>query len=602
MHVLLVNMPWAAVHYPSLAVGILRNAAGNHRVDDLYANLMWLARCMERDPELGVRAYLEVSEEAFAVGLGEWVFSRALNRTDPADYLDRARNVGVRVELAERYAALAEEFIDDVADQVVRGGYDLVGFTSTFAQNVPALALARRLKELRPDLITAFGGGNCDGRQGEALFRNFSFVDFVVRGEGEQVFPDLLDALESGRPDLLASLPGLCFRYAGEARINPQTAAPVPVATIPEPDFTSYFDYVRGSELAHFVEPWLVVESSRGCWWGEKHHCTFCGLNGATMRFRSHEPRHFVRMLENLVTRYQTLDVIMVDNILDMRYLDSVLPEIAAKGWDLRLHYEVKSNLRDDHVDVLARARVNHVQPGIESLSTRALDIMRKGVTGPQNVRLLRAAEERGLTVDWNHLYGFAGESDADYELVLAQIPALHHLQPPTGFNRIVLERFSPNFDDLTLGFPVRRPAWYYRYIYDLAESELNDLAYMFDAAPAGVGSAMAERMTAAITVWRDSYRDSSLVWRERGDGIEIEDRRVGWPPRTISLTPAEATLFGTLATPRSIESVERSAPAGLLDRWQELGLLFRDHNRFVRLPTSASRVPWKLRTARAEA
>src|SRR5689334_4602951 len=122
MRVLLVNMPWAAVHYPSLAMGILRNVAGDHHVDDLYANLMWLDRCMGKDPELGVRAYLEVSEEAFAVGLGEWVFSQALNRTAGPGYLERARNAGVRVDLAERFAALAGEFVDDLAERIAAGG------------------------------------------------------------------------------------------------------------------------------------------------------------------------------------------------------------------------------------------------------------------------------------------------------------------------------------------------------------------------------------------------------------------------------------------------------------------------------------------------
>ncbi|NRQ36515.1 hypothetical protein HII36_32480 [Nonomuraea sp. NN258] len=66
---------------------------------------------------------------------------------------------------------------------------DVVGFTSTLMQNVAGLALARRLKRLRPGLRAVFGGANCDGPMGEALHRNHRFLDFVVRGEGEQVFP-----------------------------------------------------------------------------------------------------------------------------------------------------------------------------------------------------------------------------------------------------------------------------------------------------------------------------------------------------------------------------------------------------------------------------
>ncbi len=76
---------------------------------------------------------------------------------------------------------------------------DLVGFSSTFQQNVPSLALAQQLKRQQPSLPVLFGGGNCERPMGPALHRNFTFVDYVVSGEAEVAFVGLIDALTGSR-------------------------------------------------------------------------------------------------------------------------------------------------------------------------------------------------------------------------------------------------------------------------------------------------------------------------------------------------------------------------------------------------------------------
>ncbi|WP_091461536.1 hypothetical protein [Micromonospora inyonensis] len=130
----------------------------------------------------------------------------------------------------------------------------------------------------------------------------------------------------------------------------------------------------------------------------------------------------------------------MVDNIIANSFFTTVLHRLAELDWDLRLHYEVKSNLKPAEIDIFRAARVSHVQPGIESLVSPALKIMDKGVAGTRNVRTLRDCEAAGLTVTWNWLYGFFPEERAeDYEPVLRQIPALMHVQHPAGASRILL-------------------------------------------------------------------------------------------------------------------------------------------------------------------
>ena len=63
----------------------------------------------------------------------------------------------------------------------------------------------------------------------------------------------------------------------------------------------------------------------------------------------------------------------------------------------------------------MAQAGVTKIQPGIESLSSNVLRLMRKGVRAIQNVNLLRWAQYYDIDVAWNLLWGFPGETEQDY-------------------------------------------------------------------------------------------------------------------------------------------------------------------------------------------
>jgi magnesium-protoporphyrin IX monomethyl ester (oxidative) cyclase len=51
------------------------------------------------------------------------------------------------------------------------------------------LALLRIIKEKNPDIITLLGGANCEASMGQAAKRNFPWIDFVVSGEADLLFP-----------------------------------------------------------------------------------------------------------------------------------------------------------------------------------------------------------------------------------------------------------------------------------------------------------------------------------------------------------------------------------------------------------------------------
>ncbi|RJQ77123.1 RiPP maturation radical SAM protein 1 [Pseudonocardiaceae bacterium YIM PH 21723] len=597
MRITLVAMPWHACDIPSLAISILHSRIQLTRpsddVADYYGNLRWAEFLVSAsEGVLTPQVYAGIAEDGFEHGLGDWVFSAALY-DDPEFGYDELRDYaaerGVDIEAAVACRAYAAEFIEAAAEEILAGDPEVIGFTSTFMQNVATLAVARRIKRLRPECVLILGGANCDGAMGHALHRNHRFLDYVVRGEGELVLPQLLDHVERGKAP--EDLPGVCWWDGDRSVCNPAPTRIVPPAAIPSPLFDDWERALEDSPVRGHVQPKLVLEGARGCWWGEKHQCTFCGLNGSFIQFRSKAPDVLWEELSTLVTKHRLLDVVMVDNIIDMNYLPGLLPLLRDQDWDLRIHYEVKSNLRPDQVEQLAAAGVAHIQPGIESLNSRVLRIMDKGVDGCQNVRILREAENNDVTVSWNYLYGFPGETDDDYGPVIEQLPALVHLQPPGAASRISLERFSPYFEDPGLGFPARVPARFYGYTYDLPVAELHDLAYMFDCADAGIEGEVVDRLHASIAGWAGGYPASSLVQREYGDGgLLIEDRRAGWPAADHLLTGREAQAYRLLERGRTTEYLAKAlGHAGLdgfLGRLLDRGLIFRDDGRHVALAT----------------
>ncbi|MEW2438377.1 RiPP maturation radical SAM C-methyltransferase [Streptomyces caniferus] len=609
MRVLLVNMPWSPIDLPSLALGILRRSVDERtsgHADVLHANLEF-TDWITRRTEFTADDYQFYALSSYFMGCGDWVFSSALY-DDPEWRVPefrasmRGKLRDERIRMSEELHRVVPEFVGETAERIVAAGPDVVGFTSTFQQNTAALAAAKYVKRLAPHIKTVMGGANCDAEQGAAGHRNFPFLDFVVRGEGEAAFPQLLTALDEGGD--LSAVPGLCHRTPdGTSTANPMSTSPLPPATLLPPDYSGYFERLASSVARNWVEPKLVVEGARGCWWGEKHHCTFCGLNGSFMQFRSKSPDVFYEEIMDLARRHRVLDMYVVDNILDMGYLNTVLPRIIESGYDLRLHIEIKANMRRAQLRTLADAGMIYVQPGIESLNSRVLDLMDKGVSGCQNVRMLRDGAETGLSVSWNYLHGFPGETAADYEPVIAQLPALEHLDPPVDLSaRIAIERFSPYFNRPELGFTGLRPEEHYRFTYDLPESELYELAYVFEAPERGIGEPTVTSLNDALAAWRKHHTDSRLTHADLGDRIVCVSRRHAFDWGAMELTtPLETAAFRLLDQPHAPAALTRKLAArlpeqlvdeaevhALLQHWVTLGLVFTDGGQYVHLAPAA--------------
>jgi ribosomal peptide maturation radical SAM protein 1 len=427
----------------------------------------------------------------------------------------------------------------------------------------------------------------------------------VVRGEGEQVLVEVVTDVLSDLP--IRPHPGLCYRFEGRSIAIPQDSSPqLSMADVPRPTYDDFFKQLARSPLQAdlFPEIAILFESSRGCWWGAKSHCTFCGLNAATMKFRSKPASRVAEEIRAFAERYKILSFVAVDDIIDLGHIRELLPLLREVG-DLEIFYETKANLTKEQVQAFRSAGVIDIQPGIESLSTPILRLMRKGVTALQNLRLLKWCAELGVNPMWNLLYGFPAEPPEEYERMTKLVPSLVHLKAP-NFSHVQVQRFSPYFERAAeFGIEVTGPMPYYRFLYQIASDDLTNLAYDF-AHRYDDGrdpETYIQGLREAVEKWREANKQGfgSLNYR-RGPGfLIVQDRRPGLEPADYRFDGPEAQIYlGCDAGATAAELCAQLAAYGedsldveeiaeFLDELVAARLMYREENRYLALAIAPS-------------
>jgi ribosomal peptide maturation radical SAM protein 1 len=599
LRVALVNMPFSSSRFPSIQVGLLQSILAQRGISATahYLNLEFAA-------QIGWKFYDTLSEST-QYFIGDWMFARQAFREDAPDGMRFLERFGKRLSKERRewfwrqHKQGSREFLESCLTSAPWHQYDVVGFSSVFVQNTAALALARLLKERHPHLINVFGGANFEDEMGLEYVRALPWIDYAVLGEADETFPALLDRLADG--ETVTGLPGVAHAKNGKVEYGGPPALPRNLDALPTPNYDDFFAAAARLRMPSALVSngiQLPFESARGCWWGEKEHCTFCGLNAMGMAYRSKSPARILNEIDALTHRYRTRYLGAVDNILDHHHIEGVFGALAAQRKDYKFFYEVKANLRREQIRLLAAGGIRRVQPGIESLNTHILKLMRKGVTGIKNVRLMKWAAYYRIGVAWNLLLGFPGEKEEDYEQQLDLIKQISHLPPPLGASRISLQRFSPNYTHAAaMGFANIRPIESYGYIYPKG-IDTRRIAYFFEyTAKNTLPDAAYAPILAEIARWRRQWQSDvkpSLSYAIHGDRLSILDARQPEAPRAHKFEGLAARVYEFCSdTDRSIANIRDNLGDGtvgenalkeVLGRFLLHGLMCEDEGTFLSL------------------
>ena len=614
MHqVALVNMPFGAIDIPSIALTQLDAVVKDRLAGRVESRVFHLN--LDFVPFFGLELCSIVAEsvQANTSGLGDWVFKRAAfpeMPDDPEQYLlrhfaaDRAHLELFRGQLAAKRETVGE-FLDQLVDRYGLDRFDVVGFTSMFCQNVAVFALARRLKQRNPGIVVVMGGANCESSMGAVIARRVEWVDFVFSGPALASFPRFLDLLLTGRRDDCHGIRGVFSRRklalavaGGEREIGDELDIDYDVPL----DYDGYLAELDEKLPGLPIEPKIPFETSRGCWWGERSHCTFCGLNGGTMSYRAMRAEKALALLHGLFDRYasRASEFRSVDNILPREYLTDVLPHLEAPD-HVSLFYEVKADLKEREMAVLARARVTKIQPGIEALATSTLKLMRKGTTSFQNLRFLKHCLRHGVEAAWNLLVGFPNEPEEVYAKYCADLPRLVHLPPPSGSFPVRFDRFSPYHSAAREHGLELRPCDFYEMVYPWSREDLAAMCYFFvdqrfDADYRRNTAKWLGRLRQGIDHWRTRWeqRDGrlkpELSIRQRGGERVVYDSRSGSAVEhrvgAVGLRLLEA--LGQQQRPAQLQERLAPVPAAEIERalaaLAERGLLFEENGMLMSL------------------
>ncbi|MEO6702802.1 MAG: RiPP maturation radical SAM C-methyltransferase [Jatrophihabitantaceae bacterium] len=578
MRIVLVNMPFADWHRPSVALSQLASHLKSTFGDSIEVEVCYVN--VDFALLFGPAEYQEFVNNVGhgTTGVGEWLFRRIAfpDAPDNADeyfrrYFGDESHASFRAQLLSVRDRL-DDFCERILTEYRLTEADLVGFTSMFSQNLPSIAMARLIKSRSPEVITAMGGCNCEAPMGTVLAEHIDCLDYIFSGPGLHTFPEFVQALLDGKPELADNIPGvLSKRNIDIPKFRRGVGRERNIDDYVKPEYHSFVDKFSQCRedlraLGGDVEPILYFETSRGCWWGERSHCTFCGLNGLDMAYRSMKAELAVEQLEWLFEFHPWCrNFHGTDNILPRNYVRDVFSKLKPPK-DALIFYEIKVPVSDHDMKVLAEVGVREVQPGIEALSTSTLKLMAKGTTSFLNLQFLRSCLKHGINPLWNLLLGFPGEEVSTYEKYARELPTLTHLPPPEGSFLVRFDRYSPYYTrSAEFGLDLQ-PMDFYELVYaGIPKSALKDLAYHFvdtNLSPYQVHSVEwlgeLQRLTAQWRAAWESGTPPELAMYTDSDGDwGVSDTRFG-DRRWTLVDPDELRMLNRLTSPVQVAKLAK--------------------------------------------
>lgn len=294
-----------------------------------------------------------------------------------------------------------DAFYEHIVDTILDRDDALVGLMTDADSLHHTIVTASRVKARRPDVKVCLGGP-ASSPMGKLLLEQFPFLDYVVRGEGEETFVELLEHLQGERR--AADILGLAWRDGERAVENPQRALEKDLDHLPIPDFTAY-DMSSGAPL--------YLDVGRGC----PFKCSFC----ATAPFWKRQYR--MKSIERIVAEASLVrdtygrrqinfshDIFTCDRAWTLRFCDHLIEHPLGIEWTCSTRTDI---IDPEVLEKLAAAGCVEIYYGIETGSAELQETISKGLDLDWGRKIVETTAAVGIRPVTGFIVGYPFETPA---------------------------------------------------------------------------------------------------------------------------------------------------------------------------------------------
>jgi radical SAM superfamily enzyme YgiQ (UPF0313 family) len=323
---------------------------------------------------------------------------------------------------------------------------DVIALSFLSTTSYPAtLSMAHRLKQTSPDTPVIVGGVFATINAKDIL-TDSPDIDFVAKGEGEELLPEFLENLES--PGMVG---GLVWRSGREIIENPPRPIIENLDQFPYPDRKSLpIDYIESMPLdvpaVLSLDRFCTMQTSRGC----PNQCVYCGIPSlADRKWRHRSPEHVLGEMQQLNDEgYRSIYLTDDQFLLNSKRIGAICQGIIDRKLKFSWGCEGRvDSIATDQFPIMARANCNFLAFGVEAGTQKVLDRLKKRQTLEQVGHAVSEAKRYGI--ETIHGFFLIGSPEETEEEILESFRFAARLKLDTfGFNRLCVYRGTPLWQD----------------------------------------------------------------------------------------------------------------------------------------------------------
>lgn len=291
---------------------------------------------------------------------------------------------------------------------------DIVGISSMTASYVSALNVAKIVKNINPKIKVVMGGRHPSALP-EIVIKNEE-VDYVVIGEGEKTFLELISNLDSPQ-----KVEGVVYKNAKGDIFFTEKREFIDINSLPLPIFESKITKYYYESVAENYDPvhaWGIV-GARGC----PFNCIYCASENV-VRYRS--PQNIINEIREVKKRYKINEVSFEDDSFSLNRKRTIELCNALQTENISWRCNTRVDLIDEElIKKMKLCGCNYVNIGIESGSPNTLAKIQKNITYDKVYDAITMLKKNGLPVMGYFMIGFPWETENDMYLTVNLIKRL---------------------------------------------------------------------------------------------------------------------------------------------------------------------------------